>query len=80
MARLEQPKTLSDAQKAKVCIEDLKVWVSEMGIDSANLEELLVQDVMQARDEMAKRGLPNEEPSVDESKSKSRSVTRLCVS
>ena len=41
-----------------------------MGIDSSNLEELLVMDVMNERQALANRGLPTEEPDVEDSKSK----------
>ena len=34
--------TMTDAQKTRACIDDLKVWIDKLGIDSSNLEELLV--------------------------------------
>ena len=33
---------MTDAQKTRACIDDLKVWIGKLGIDSSNLEELLV--------------------------------------
>ena len=49
LARLDQQTELTDTQRAKICIDDLKAWLSEHGIDSSNLEELLVQDVIESR-------------------------------
>lgn len=39
-----------------------------MGIDSSNLEELLVEDVMNERQALADRGYPNQEPSHNDTK------------
>ena len=37
---------MSEADKSKACINDLKEWIEEMGIDSSNLEELLSRDLL----------------------------------
>ena len=61
---------MSAGERSRACIEDLKLWLSSLGIDSSNLEELLVQDVMKERQEAAQRGQQNTEPNPEESKSK----------
>jgi hypothetical protein len=41
------PKQSLNAAKERNAIEELKLWLTEQGIDSSNLEELIMQDCNQ---------------------------------
>ena len=72
MTRLNDPTpSMSQSEKSRACIDDLKHWINQMGIDSENLEELLIADVMKEREELKVQGRTGEtQEDVDESKSK----------
>ena len=38
---------MSEADRSKACIDDLKEWIEKIGIDSSNLEELLSKDLQE---------------------------------
>lgn len=71
LAQLNQPTSMTESQRSRACLDDLKQWVSEMGIDGSNLEEILVQDMIREKKNLSDRGLsPEDATNVKDSKSK----------